>query len=335
MKLGKVSQTILKRSVLNLIKYKGEHNYKLPTMEEPTAIIKSRDESLILSAMASVSGNQKDIGVYAIARGIVDVMCKGGNATGVQVVIQLPEHAYESRLKAMVQAMEEFCEVVEVPLLNVQASVTSTITTSHVTITALGEVRECDFASLEDSQAGMDLVMIGEVGLEGALRLLSEQRTELEKRFAPSFLRTLEAKYDRMQVAIKACENVVKLGERHMHQVPESGVLGGLWEVASASSLGMEVQLKELPISQEVIEVCEYLGVNPYRLGAAGTVIVVAHNGKELVREMEKIGHKAVVIGKTTDSSDKILCNGEDIRHIERPVPNELYKVLEKRQEEC
>lgn len=335
MKIGKVSQTILKRSVLNLIKYKGEHSYAQATMEDPTVAVKTKGETLIISTMANISGDQKDIGIYAITRAIVDVVCKGAKVTGVQAVIQLPEHAYESRLKAMVQAMEEFCEEVEVPLLNVQASVTSTTSTTHVIVTALGQVEKDNHKAIAGAKAEMDIVMLGEVGLEGALRLLSERREALGQRFAPAFLRTLEARYGDMQVAVKQCAKVVDMCEKHLHQVPESGVLGGLWELASATGLGLEVQLKELPISQEVIEVCEYLGVNPYRLGAAGAVYVITDNSEELVKEMTDSGYTAVVIGKTTDGGEKILCNGEDIRHIERPTPNEIYKVLEERQEEC
>lgn len=335
MKLGKVSQTILKRSVLNLIKYKGEHSYQQATMEEPTATVKSSDGTLVVSTMTSVNGDQKDIGIYAITRGVIDVVCKGAKPTGVQVIIQLPEHAYESRLKAMVQAMEKFCEEIEVPLLNVQASVTTTVTTSHVTVTALGQVPKTNYRTIAHATNGMDILMLGEVGLEGVLRLLSERREELEQRFTPAFLRTIDHRYNQMQVAVTGSIKVGNMEEMHMHQVPESGVLGGLWELASASGVGLEIQLKELPIAQEVIEVCEYLGVNPYRLGAAGTILIATNHSEELIKEMAEIGHKAVVVGKATSGSDKILCNGEDVRHIERPTPNELYNVLEKRQDEC
>lgn len=334
MKLGRVSETIQKRSILNLIKYTGKYSYNKSKMADPTSSVLNFGGDLVVSTMASVSGDQKDIGVYAITRAVNDIICRCAQVSGVQVTIHLPEHAYESRLKSMVQAMEEFCESIEVPLLNVQASVTSTVSTTLVTVTALGENSKADLGTMEAGEVDMDIVMIGEVGLEGALRLLSEKREMLDKRFPPVFLRMLDKKSEEMNKSIKALKKVVDLKYNTLHQVPESGILGGLWELAEGSNVGVEVQLRELPIGQEVIEICEYLGVNPYRLGAAGTVLVLAKDGQCLVEEMMNLGYQAALIGKTTAGNEKILCNGEDVRHLERPVPNELYKVLEERQEE-
>ena len=39
-------------------------------------------------------------------------------------------------------------------------------------------------------------------------------------------------------------------------------------------------------------------------------------------------GIQAAVIGQLTDSNDKIIHNGEDMRYIDRPAPDELMKVF-------
>lgn len=335
MKIGKVSQTVMKRSVLNLIKYRGVNSYQAPSMEEPCAKTRITAGDLVISTMASAYGDQKDLGIYPITRVVTDLLCRNARPTGVQVIIQLPEHAYESRLKSMVQSMEEHCTKIEVPLLNVQVSTTSTISTSHVTVTGLGLVHEEGLGSIQGGEAGMDIIMVGEVGLEGSLRLLSEKRSELEERFAPGFLRVLENRNGEMKRCVEATAYLAGLEEKIIHQIPDSGVLGALWELGEASGVGMEVELKALPIAQEVIEVCEYMKVNPYRLGSSGAVLVLTKSSSTVIRAMEEAGYKASVIGKTTGEQAKILCNGDDVRHLERPTPNELYKVLEKRQEEC
>lgn len=335
MKIGKISQTIMKRSVLNLIRYRGEDSHAAPTMEDPCSKVSINEQELLVSTMASAYGDQKDLGIYAITRAITDLLCRGAKPKGVQVLVQLPEHAYESRLKSMIQSMEEYCTEVKVPLLNVQANVTSTISTSHITVTGLGFVRKENHGSIQDGESNMDIVMVGEVGLEGSLRLLSEERDQLEERFAPAFLRVLENRYHDMSNSIGAIQQLGKLQEKIIHQVPESGVLGALWELGEASGVGMNVELKSLPIAQEVIEVCEYMRVNPYRLGSAGAVLVLTRNSVSVIQAMEEAGYKATLIGKTTHEQGRVLCNGDDVRHLERPTPNELYKVLEKRQEEC
>lgn len=328
MKIGRLSQTNLNKALLNIIKYKGEHSCHSPKTEDPCVQLHIKNGDVVISSMASVSGNHKDLGVYGIIRAIHDIICRHGKVTGIHAMIHLPEHAGEMHLKTMVQAMEDYCTKVEVPLLNVQVIVSATITMPQVVVTSLGESDKENFGTIYKGEPYTDILMVGEVGLEGALRLLGEKRKELEKRFNPTFLRGLEAKNEELIQSIKVIQALEKSGAKVIHQVPESGILGGLWELGEAAGLGMKVLLKNLPISQEVIEICEYLGVNPYRLCAAGTLLVLCHNGEELAAEMEVSGFKVSVIGKMIAGNERTLCNKDDIRHLERPTANELYKLV-------
>lgn len=328
MKQGKISQIIQKRSVINLIKYKGKYRHQMPKLDEVCVGVHKSAGDIVVSTMTCISGNQADVGIFAITRVVNDLLCRGAEPTGVQAMIQLHEGVSESHLKNMVQAMEEYCQKIQVPLLNVQVDVSPTLSIPQVIITGLGETTVEFLESRENTQANMDIVMIGEVGLEGGLRLLSEKGHVLAQRFSSSFLRGLGVRSGEMRESGGAIKAAIGFGEGIIYQVPEGGILAGLWELGESVHTGMEVQLKSLPISQEVIEVCEYLSVNPYRLGGAGSILLLSNNGEQLVEEMTDMGYKGVVIGKTTDTNERILCNNDDIRHLERPTCNELYKVL-------
>lgn len=182
--------------------------------------------------------------------------------------------------------------------------------------------------SLKKVSPDMGIVMIGEAGLGGGLRLLSEKRDVLEKRFNPTFLRVLDDKYDEIQRIHSDIKGVEKIEGSIIYQVPETGVLGGLWEIAKGAQVGFQVQLKAIPIRQEIIEICEFFRINPYRLESEGCKLVLTKNPEAVVKIMEQSGHVAVIIGRTTNTKEKLLCNGEDIRHIERPTKNEIDKAL-------
>ena len=77
-----------------------------------------------------------------------------------------------------------------------------------------------------------------------------------------------------------------------MHDVTEGGIFGALWEMAEASGVGLEIDLKKIPIRQETVEVCEFFGVNPYLLISSGCMLMAAQDGNHLVRELEKQGSK-------------------------------------------
>ena len=43
---------------------------------------------------------------------------------------------------------------------------------------------------------------------------------------------------------------------------------------------------------------------------------------------LEKAGIHAAVVGRATDGNDRVLRNGEDVRYLDRPQTDELYKVM-------
>ena len=103
---------------------------------------------------------------------------------------------------------------------------------------------------------------------------------------------------------------------------------GALWELAESSGVGLEIDLKKIPVKQETIEVCEFFGINPYELVSSGCMLMTSSDGNMLVRELEKDGIHAVVIGKAVDGNERVLLNEEERRFLEPPKTDELYKVV-------
>ena len=121
----------------------------------------------------------------------------------------------------------------------------------------------------------------------------------------------------------------VRSGVSAMHDVTEGGIFGALWEMAEASGVGLEIDLKKIPIRQETVEVCEFFGINPYKLISSGCMLMAAEDGNTLVRELEKEGIPATIIGKATEGNDRVLLNEDEKRFLEPPKTDELYEVME------
>ena len=60
---------------------------------------------------------------------------------------------------------------------------------------------------------------------------------------------------------------------------------------------GFEADLRKIPLRQEVIEVCELVDVNPYRLHAKGCILFTARNGEAAKKALEDEGIPCTVIG--------------------------------------
>ena len=113
-----------------------------------------------------------------------------------------------------------------------------------------------------------------------------------------------------------------------MHDISEGGIFGALWEIAESTSVGLHIDLKKIPIRQETVEVCEFCNVTPYELLSGGSLIMITEDGENLIEELRKENISANIIGKITDSHDRILMNDDEKRYLDKPKPDEIHRIV-------
>ena len=57
-------------------------------------------------------------------------------------------------------------------------------------------------------------------------------------------------------------------------------------------------------------------------------MLMASKEGTALLRDLEKAGIHASLIGKATKGNDRVLLNQEERRFLEPPKTDELYKVV-------
>lgn len=332
MKIGNISQTVLKRSVLKQLHAHREEALWSPTVEETCSGIEVKDGRSVVISSTAIYGDEKDLGHYGIAKAVNDVASRGGKPIGVEIVIQLPPYAYESRLKTMVSYMEETCHKYEMQILGIQATVCPVIRSSMVHVTAIGALDKDDVLQSSSAKPDMDILLLNGVGTEGALRILNMSEEKIKERFIPSFFQGLSKCREEL-VVIEPIQMALEAGAIAIHQLGEGGILASLWELGEAAGVGLELDLKKMIIRQDVIEICEFSGVNPYQLSATGSVLIVAEDGDLLKEKLEEKGYLCEVIGKTTGRNERVIFNGEEKRYLDRPTQGELQKLYENKGE--
>ena len=165
------------------------------------------------------------------------------------------------------------------------------------------------------------------IAIEGTVILAKEKEMELLDRFPKNMIEEAK-KMEKYLSVVPEAAVAVRSGVSAMHDVTEGGIFGALWEMAEASGVGLEIDLKKIPVRQESIEICEYFGINPYELISSGSMLIAASDGNMLVRNLEKEGIPAAVVGKAMEGNDRILINDGEVRFLEPPKTDELYKVL-------
>ena len=325
MQPGKVSQTVYRRSILKQLNTDGQVALFLPSQAECCYGVSCAEVEKVLSASVSLYGNEKTLCVFAMAQAANALGSRGAVPKGVNIQILLPEFAYESRLKAMMQAAAFAGGRYGLELLSAEAQNVPGIQTTIVNVTAVGTVshliRSCD------AKADQEIVQIGFAGLEGTLRILEARREVLEKHFAPVFLNKIMS-YTKDIFSLQEMKAADAIGVSAMHQIADGGILAALWNLAEGADIGLDIDMRRIAVKQETIEVCEYFHLNPYQLTGTGSILAVTPRGEELADALTREGMAAVVIGHTTAGRERIIHNHGEKRYLDRPAPDELAKIL-------
>lgn len=327
MKIGKVPESVLKRSVLRQIHTKRKEILLGAGVGEDCAAVKLAEDEIFVVSTDPVTGATTDIGNLAIHITINDLASAGAEPVGVMLTILLPEGAAEDDLKKIMGQMEVVCREANVQIMGGHTEVTKAVNQPLVNVCGIGKAKEGKLVSTAGAKPGDDILVSKWIGLEGTSIIAKEKEEELSCRFPLSLIKTAQG-FDQYLSVLPESVKAVKLGVNAMHDVTEGGIFGALWELAESSGVGLEIDLKKIPVKQETIEVCEFFGINPYELVSSGCMLMTSSDGNMLVRELEKDGIHAVVIGKAVDGNERVLLNEEERRFLEPPKTDELYKVV-------
>lgn len=359
MKLGKVSENCLKRSVLRQIHPVrkelvcgagvGEDCaiFSFPTEDFPTEIFPAEtfptevfsaekvsagklvascvQEAAVAAGEISGGGPEPVLTLaQLIQKGANNLAAGGAEPLAAVIALLLPEHAEEKDIKALMAEAQEKCEELDLQIAGGQTRVSGAVTMPVATVTVFGRAdhRFCG----GKASPGQDVVVSKWIGLQGTAILARRFRDKLFARY-PAYLIDEAAGFDRYLSIIPEAATAMKSGVCAMHDVSEGGIFGALWELAERAGVGLTIDMKKLPLRQETVEVCECCNVNPYTLLSGGSLLMTAEDGQGLAAALAAEHIPAVVVGKVTDSRDRLLINGEEVRYLDRPQGDEIYSI--------
>lgn len=327
MKVGKVPEAVLKRSVLKQIRTDRPEVLLGASVGEDCAAVALQEDEMFVLSTDPITGTAKDIGHLAIQITLNDLASAGAEPIGVMLTFLLPEKISEAKLRAMMEQAEEAAHAANVQIMGGHTEVTRVVNQPVISVVGVGKAKKGRLISTAGARPGMDVIITKWIGLEGTSIIAKEKEAELLTRYPKSLVD--EAKgFDRYLSVLPEAATAVESGVSAMHDVTEGGIFGALWEMAESAGVGLEIDLKKIPIRQETVEVCEFFDVNPYELISSGSMLMAAADGNGLVRALEAQGIPAVCVGKFTQGNDRVIVSGEERRFLEPPKTDELYRVV-------
>ena len=327
MKVGKVPEAVLKRSVLKQIRTNRPEVLLGASVGEDCAAVALKEDEMFVLSTDPITGTAKDIGHLAIQITLNDLASAGAEPIGVMLTFLLPEKISEAKLRTMMEQAEAAAHAANVQIMGGHTEVTRVVNQPVISVVGVGKAKKGHLISTAGARPGMDVIVTKWVGLEGTSIIAKEREDDLLTRYPKTLVETAK-KFDAYLSVLPEAAVAVKSGVSAMHDVTEGGIFGALWEMAESAGVGLEIDLKKIPIRQETVEVCEFFDINPYELICSGSMLMAAADGNGLVRALTAANIPAVCIGKVTEGNDRVLLSGEERRFLEPPKVDELYKVV-------
>lgn len=328
MRPGKFSESVLKRSVLKQIKTKREEVLMGAGVGSDCSFFVLKEGEGCLLSTTPVIVEKTDELFPGIIAAVNNVAAAGGEPIGILVSSLLPDKIMESSIQQYSAEAEKACRALGIQLLGGNTMITDKVSQPIFNISIAGKKeipREEEFYLYH---GGEEIIMTKWAGLGGTAILAGKKEEELSKRLPYHFIR--EAKdFSRFISVLPEGRIGSRLLVKGMHDVSRGGILAALWELVEETGMGLEADLKKIPIRQETIEICELLETNPYELYGAGSLLMVTSKASEVLEHLEKAGIAAKVIGKITKDKARILWNGEEKRFLDRPR-TEALDILRK-----
>lgn len=327
-KIGKVPETVLKRSIFKQIRHRREEVLIGSGVGEDCSVLQIAPDEVFVLSTDPITGTTQEIGKLAVHITANDIASSGAEMIGIMLTIILPDRAKESKLRAMMQEIEAVCRELSIEVIGGHTEVSAVVNQPLITVTGVGKTKKSELILTKGLHPGDDIVMTKWAGLEGTAIVANEKEKELLIRYTRDFLAEAQDMMRFISI-VKEAQIAKEHGAHVMHDITEGGVFGALWEMAAASEVGLEVDLKKIPMKQQTVEICEFFDLNPYKLISSGCLLIGTKRGSQLVETLAKEEIPAVVIGHVTEGNDRIIVNEEETRYLEPPRVDELYKIFE------
>ena len=326
MKIGKLPEPKLLRSVLKQINHRREEVLIGPALGQDCAVLSLAEDEVITLSSDPITGTASDLGSHSIHITANDLAAAGAEPIGVMLTIMLPSRTKESALKQIMQDAESTCASLGMEILGGHTEVTDVVNQPLISVTGVGKVKKNELLLSTQMRPEQDIVVSKWVGLEATAILAKEKETQLRTVFTEDFINTAK-RFDQYLSVIPEAKVAKACGASAMHDITEGGILGALWEMSNGAGVGIEVDLRKIPIRQETVEICEFFKVNPYLIMSSGSMLIATADGARLVAKLKAAQIEATVIGRSNASNKRIVKKGDEVRYLDKPQADELYRI--------
>ena len=329
--LGKIDPRILEK-LLSQYTSAGERVHLGAGIGEDAVIIDMGHVFLVAKTdpITHVTG---EIGHYAVHVNANDIASMGGTPRWFLATILMPSGSNAPDITRIFYQISRSCGELGIDYCGGHTEVTSSVNVPVVVGHMLGEVSKGHLKPTSGARAWDDLVMTKSTAIEATAIIALEMERELENSFPKKFIRKAQHYLHEPGISVVKESGLLRSmpGVHAFHDPTEGGLAAGIYEVALASDLGVEVYSERIPLSEETRVLCEYCHIDPLGAFASGALLVSvsAKTSEKAIKKLFKAGIPATRIGRMVPKKNgmKLI---KASRKIDLPVfhQDELSRIF-------
>ena len=227
MKIGKIPESVLKRSVFKQIRTKRPEVLIGAGVGEDCAVMQLKENEVFVLSTDPITGTVKDLGSHSIHITANDLAASGAEPIGVKLTVMLPDTVEEPEVKKMMQEAEATCKKLNMEVLGGHTEITNVVRQPLISVTGVGKIKKSRVITTLQVQPEQDIVVTKWIGLEATTILAKEREEELRKRFSAGIVDTAIG-FDQFLSVVPESRIAMEHGVTAMHDITEGGVFGAL-----------------------------------------------------------------------------------------------------------
>jgi hydrogenase maturation factor len=330
---GKIPSDVLRKIVFEKLGVPNERLLQGPQVGEDAAVI-DLDDKVLVVATDPITGAIGNVGWLAVHINANDVASTGAKPLWFLCVTLLPEGSDESLLVEIMDQIHTACTEVGVTLIGGHTETTPGLDRPILIGFMMGEAGKKDYVTTGGAKPGDQIILTKGAGIEGTAIIAGDLRKILVGKVEEKILRSAEEKIKEISVVPEAMKAVHVGGVHSLHDPTEGGLLNGIWEMAEAAGVGVEIMEDMIPVASETRILAEVLELDPLKLMGSGALLIVVEPQKtvEMVDAIKAMGVEASTIGEIKPiTHGRVLVrkdgNSENIVAVDQ---DEVYRILEK-----
>jgi len=299
---------------------------------EDAAVI-DMGSSYLVAKTDPITHVTSEIGHYAVNINANDIAAMGGKPMWFLATILMPAASSADEIECIFSQLSESCKELGISYCGGHTEVTHSVNNPVVIGHMLGEVGRDNLKPTSEARLGDDLIMTKSSAIEATAIIALEKENELRGHLGHKLLaRAKNYLYNPGISVVKEASIVSSIKEVHaLHDPTEGGIATGIFEMAKASDLGVEVHYDKIPISEETLKLCESYNVDPLGTFASGSLLIAVSPSasKGVISKLSAVGITAARVGVMMPREEgmRLIKNGENL-----PLPvyhqDEISKIF-------